>query len=59
MKNLETKNLKELSLQELNNVNGGNWIYDLFYALGSGSVREGRINATSVGALKYGGGWNY
>ncbi|QDO93463.1 hypothetical protein FNB79_05550 [Formosa sediminum] len=58
LKKLSSEGLIELSQKDLKNIDGGNWIYDVFHAFGVGCVDEGR-HGGSVGALKYGGAWNY
>lgn len=34
------KNLENLTNKEIKDINGGNWIFDLFFALGSGAVQS-------------------
>ncbi|WP_299119112.1 bacteriocin [uncultured Tenacibaculum sp.] len=49
------KNYRELSNNELKNINGGGLIFEIFKAIGKGLVREGR--AASAGnwtSTKYG-----
>lgn len=53
------KNLKELTNQELLIIDGGNWIYDMFYAFGAGCVNESYSASGSAGGTKYGGSWQY
>lgn len=32
--------MKNLTIKEMKNINGGNWIFDLFFAIGSGAVKS-------------------
>jgi len=54
MKLLDIEKTKELSKKELTSIQGGNWIYDLFYIFAAGCVDE----ASASGTGKYGGAWH-
>lgn len=58
MKNLNNFNVKKLDINELENLNGGSWIYDLFKIFGKGSVKEYKHSGGNVGSIKYGGAWH-